>query len=96
MGLIESVTEFTKVKKTEEKTPIKKQQQSIASQIRGDMNNSVARTNGVPQKLTVHDTDFLMKLFLRSSIQGNEIEQAHAVFQKLKALHKGNIEDDES
>ena len=44
--------------------------------------------------LTVHDTDFLMKLFLRASIQGNEIDQAHNVFSKLKTLHKGNLEDE--
>tara|TARA_R110000824_G_scaffold169993_6_gene347225 strand:+ start:113 stop:346 length:234 start_codon:yes stop_codon:yes gene_type:complete len=62
---------------------------SITSKLRGNTSMAI-----VPQKLSVHDTDFLMKMFLRSNIQGNEIDQAHTVFQKLKAIHKGNIENE--
>ena len=91
MGLIKKVTELNKT----EETPKKIERKSITSQLRErDVKTSVTTNDGVPQKLSVHDTDYLMKMFLRSSIQGNEIEQAHTVFQKLKALHKGNIEDE--
>ena len=91
MGLLNKVSDLKKI----EETPIKKKEStSITSQLRGVNTKSLTTKDGVPQKLTVHDTDYLMKMFLRSSIQGNEIEQAHTVFQKLKALHKGNIEDE--
>tara|TARA_R110000824_G_scaffold153945_2_gene325840 strand:- start:442 stop:621 length:180 start_codon:yes stop_codon:yes gene_type:complete len=43
-------------------------------------------------KLTVKDTDFLLKLIMRSSFDGNEIETAHVVITKLAELHRANLE----
>jgi hypothetical protein len=41
--------------------------------------------------LTVKDTDFLLKLLMRSSFQGSEIEQCHSVLMKIAELHKKRI-----
>lgn len=44
-------------------------------------------------KLSVKDTDFLLKLIMRSSFEGSEIETAHTVITKLAELHRANLED---
>ena len=44
-------------------------------------------------KLSVKDTDFLLKLIMRSSFEGSEIESAHVVITKLAELHRANLED---
>tara|TARA_R110002012_G_C11598286_1_gene607026 strand:+ start:217 stop:396 length:180 start_codon:yes stop_codon:yes gene_type:complete len=44
-------------------------------------------------KLSVKDTDFLLKLIMRSSFEGSEIETAHVVITKLAELHRANLED---
>lgn len=41
--------------------------------------------------LTVKDTDFLLKLLMRSSFQGSEIEICHSVLMKIAELHKKRI-----
>ncbi len=43
-------------------------------------------------ELKVKDTDFLLKLIGRSSFEGNEIEQAYHVIQKLGEMHRRNLE----
>ena len=43
-------------------------------------------------KFGVKDTDFLLKLIGRSTFEGNEVEQAYMVIQKLGAIHRRNIE----
>ena len=44
-------------------------------------------------KFSVKDTDFLLKLIMRSSFEGSEIETAHVVITKLAELHRANLED---
>tara|TARA_R110000824_G_scaffold254088_1_gene443102 strand:+ start:396 stop:575 length:180 start_codon:yes stop_codon:yes gene_type:complete len=44
-------------------------------------------------KLSVKDTDFLLKLIMRSSFEGSEIETAHVVITKLAELHRANLEN---
>lgn len=46
----------------------------------------------VLKKLNVKDTDFLLKLIMRSSFEGVELEVAHAVLTKLAEMHRVNIE----
>ena len=46
----------------------------------------------VLKKLNVKDTDFLLKLIMRSSFEGIELEVAHSVLTKLAEMHKVNLE----
>jgi len=46
----------------------------------------------VLKKLNVKDTDFLLKLIMRSTFEGAELEVAHAVLTKLAEMHKVNLE----
>ena len=46
----------------------------------------------VLKKLNVKDTDFLLKLIMRSTFEGAELEVAHAVLIKLAEMHKVNLE----
>ena len=39
-------------------------------------------------RLGVKDTDFLLKLILRSSFEGSELQIASAVMQKLANIHR--------
>ncbi len=43
-------------------------------------------------KLSVKDTDFILKLIMRSTFEGSEIIQAHVVLTKLSELHRSNLE----
>ena len=43
-------------------------------------------------KFNVKDSDFLLKLIMRSTFEGAELETAHAVLTKLAEIHRGNIE----
>ena len=43
-------------------------------------------------RLNVKDTDFLLKLIMKSSFEGSEIEVAHTVILKLAEMHKANLE----
>tara|TARA_R100000152_G_C6770067_1_gene196109 strand:+ start:1406 stop:1582 length:177 start_codon:yes stop_codon:yes gene_type:complete len=42
--------------------------------------------------LNVKDTDFLLKLMMRSSFDGNELEIAHSCLKKLAEIHRVNLE----
>lgn len=44
-------------------------------------------------KFNVKDTDFLLKLFMRSTFEGSEIETAHVVLTKIAEMHKVNLEN---
>ena len=44
-------------------------------------------------KLGVKDTDFLLRLIKVSTFNGEEIEQAYSVIQKLGIMHRSNLED---
>ena len=44
-------------------------------------------------KFNVKDTDFLLKLFMRSTFEGSEIEIAHVVLTKIAEMHKVNLEN---
>ena len=44
-------------------------------------------------KFNVKDTDFLLKLIMRSSFEGSEIEIAHVVLTKIAEMHKANLEN---
>ena len=46
----------------------------------------------VLKKFNVKDTDFLLKLIMRSTFEGVELEVAHAVLTKLAKMHKVNLE----
>ena len=43
-------------------------------------------------KFSVKDTDFLLKLIMRSTFGGSELEAAHSVLTKLAEMHKVNLE----
>ena len=44
-------------------------------------------------KFNVKDTDFLLKLIMRSTFEGSEIEIAHVVLTKIAEMHKANLEN---
>ena len=44
------------------------------------------------EKLNVKDTDFILKLFMKSTFNGAEIEQAFEVLKKISDIHRVNIE----
>jgi|TARA_R110000824_G_scaffold13774_4_gene59399 hypothetical protein len=44
-------------------------------------------------KLSVKDTDFLLKLIMKSAFEGVEIESAYNVIQKLSEMHRKHLED---
>ncbi len=44
-------------------------------------------------KLGVKDTDFLLKIIMRSSFEGTELELAYNVVSKLTKMHRRNLED---
>jgi len=50
------------------------------------------KNNKSETKLNVKDTDFLLKLIMRSSFEGVELEVAHSVLTKLAEMHKDNLE----
>ena len=41
----------------------------------------------------IKDTDFLLKLIMRATFDGTEIEIANAVIKKLTEMHRLNLED---
>ena len=43
-------------------------------------------------KLTVKDTDFLLKLIMRSQFESSEVEQAYMVISKLAEKHRRSLE----
>tara|TARA_R110000822_G_scaffold75287_1_gene181058 strand:- start:1097 stop:1270 length:174 start_codon:yes stop_codon:yes gene_type:complete len=43
-------------------------------------------------KLSVKDTDFLLKLIMRSEFKGAELESAYNVIQKLSEIHRRHLE----
>tara|TARA_Y100001938_G_C8061470_1_gene417538 strand:- start:674 stop:865 length:192 start_codon:yes stop_codon:yes gene_type:complete len=49
---------------------------------------SVNQDNG----LTMKETDFLLKLILRSQFDGTEIETCSQVIKKLSAIHRDKLE----
>ena len=56
------------------------------------MSNIVKKKPAV-KKLGVKDTDFLLKILMRSTFEGTEVEQAFLTIQKLGEIHRGNLED---
>ncbi len=55
--------------------------------------NEPARPVSEEVKLGVKDTDFLLKLMMRSTFDGTEIETGNRVLQKLAQMHKENIDE---
>jgi hypothetical protein len=53
---------------------------------------SNGQNNKSSKRFNVKDTDFLLKLIMRSSFEGAELEVAHAVLTKLAEMHKENLE----
>ena len=43
-------------------------------------------------KLGVKDTDFLLKIVMRSTFEGTEVELAYNVLSKLTKMHRRNLE----
>ena len=56
------------------------------------MSKLIATTQIPEIKLSVKDTDFLLKLIMRSAFEGAEIESAYNVIQKLSELHRRHLE----
>ena len=50
------------------------------------------KSNKSENKLNVKDTDFLLKLIMRSTFEGAELEVAYSVLTKLAEMHKVNLE----
>ena len=42
-------------------------------------------------ELLVKDTDFILKLFMRSDFTGTELEQAHSTLSKVASKHQRNL-----
>ena len=57
------------------------------------MSKLVANIQKPELKLSVKDTDFLLKLIMRSAFEGVEIESAYNVIQKLSEMHRKHLED---
>jgi len=57
------------------------------------MSKVVANVQKPELKLSVKDTDFLLKLIMRSAFEGVEIESAYNVIQKLSEMHRKHLED---
>ena len=58
------------------------------------MSNIITKNGlGDEVKLSVKDTDFLLKLIMRSDFAGSEVEIAYQVIQKLSKLHRKHLED---
>ena len=49
---------------------------------------------GEAPRLTIKDTDFILKLITYSQIDGRELEQAFSTKNKIKAIHKALAEVD--
>jgi len=43
-------------------------------------------------KLTIKETDFLLKLMMNSQYAGTDIEVAYSVLMKLSKIHKAKLE----
>ena len=46
--------------------------------------------------LTIKDTDFLLKLILKSTFDGAELEVGFKVMEKLATMHKGMLDETNS
>jgi hypothetical protein len=57
------------------------------------MSRLIANVQKPEIKLSVKDTDFLLKLIMRSAFEGVEIESAYNVIQKLSEMHRKHLED---
>lgn len=57
------------------------------------MSRLVANVQKPEIKLSVKDTDFLLKLIMKSAFEGVEIESAYNVIQKLSEMHRKHLED---
>jgi hypothetical protein len=56
------------------------------------MSRLVANAQKPEIKLSVKDTDFLLKLIMKSVFEGVEIESAYNVIQKLSEIHRNHLE----
>ena len=56
------------------------------------MSKLIANDKNPEIKLSVKDTDFLLKLIMKSVFEGVEIESAHNVIQKLSDMHRRHLE----
>ena len=54
----------------------------------GNVPEAASRKDDESPKLTIKDTDFILKLITYSQIDGRELEQAFSTKNKIKALHK--------
>tara|TARA_R100000656_G_scaffold115830_1_gene88447 strand:+ start:1043 stop:1240 length:198 start_codon:yes stop_codon:yes gene_type:complete len=45
---------------------------------------------------SIKDTDFLLKLILKSTFEGAELEVAFRVMEKLATMHKGYLDETDS
>tara|TARA_R100001463_G_scaffold43080_2_gene90011 strand:+ start:10851 stop:11048 length:198 start_codon:yes stop_codon:yes gene_type:complete len=43
-------------------------------------------------EFSVRDTDFLIKMIMRSTFEGSELKVAYNVLEKLTELHRRNLE----
>ena len=43
-------------------------------------------------RLSVKDTDFILKNLMQSTFQGSDVEQAYRVMKKISELHRRNLE----
>jgi len=44
-------------------------------------------------RLSVKDTDFILKNLMQSTFQGSDVEQAYGVIKKISDLHRRNLEN---
>ena len=67
---------------------------SLTDQLRekNEVSSSPVVTGGERQGLSIKDTDFLLKVLMKSTFVGSEIEQAYSVISKLAEIHRRKIE----
>jgi len=46
--------------------------------------------------LSIKDTDFLLKLILKSTFEGSELEVAYKVMEKIAIMHRGMLDETDS
>ena len=67
---------------------------SLVAKIKTENENSspLVKPGGGGKKLSIKDTDFLLKVLMKSTFLGSEIEQAYSVISKLAEIHRRKIE----
>ena len=56
----------------------------------------VKESVAIKPALSIKDTDFLLKLILKSTFEGSELEVAYKVMEKIAIMHRGMLDETDS